>query len=787
MSDVSANDHLEGILSDFEELKRSFDTEDLQDTLSFPLTSTNKSPYSHCTSSGRIMEGNTQGTHSFPSSQPHISMQSKGIKNTIASSLFYNCDTTAKTKDGAASGICRISSFQNKFNPYSSSSSSGVGSDNDSLHSSSSSLDFQASTRMSSSVSSSTGVNEFKSQDRPALMKFSSHGNMFHPDFKATIESESINANHGSMPTLDQNISDIQSVAPPGGRCNNPGFPYYLAPEWQKSSNFGKDLFSPSQQSPKPKDFTKISNFPLDLDNLDIMSQEPPAEMSPMPRSVSRCNYKKGSQPGLAMSSSLLKKDSVGLQSVQDQTRKNHHNFPSGYYPVSAVTRNFSVPLSSPHIKLASQKQVVEVNPVSALPATQDKTTFEPKQETAEKDSVGSVHQRIASFSSADRSRPSENQCNSRSPQLQSSLRYARRGTDTPQGLELQVQMEESEAEKTEEIPCTSKSGPEEHARDHGFFGYVGIEAVLDQMRHKAMKTGFEFNIMVVGQSGLGKSTLMNTLFKSKVSRKSCTPDYEEKIHKTVHLQSVSHVIEERGVKMKLTIIDTPGFGDQINNENCWDPIEKYVNEQYEKYLKEELSINRKRRIPDTRIHCCVYFLPPSGHWLRPIDVEFMKRLGKIMNIVPVIAKADTLTIEERLEFRDRIQRDLEANEISVYPQKEYEEDVEDRILNDKIREKIPFAVVGTDKEHQVNGNKVLGRKTKWGIIEVENVAHCEFANLRDLLIRSHLQDLKDITHNIHYETYRVRRLNDIKVNGIGLSPLMPANSGTENDAENHV
>lgn len=26
---------------------------------------------------------------------------------------------------------------------------------------------------------------------------------------------------------------------------------------------------------------------------------------------------------------------------------------------------------------------------------------------------------------------------------------------------------------------------------------------------------------------------------------------------------------------------------------------------------------------------------------------------------------------------------------------------------------------------------------------------------------RSHLQDLKDITHNVHYESYRVRRLNE--------------------------
>lgn len=39
----------------------------------------------------------------------------------------------------------------------------------------------------------------------------------------------------------------------------------------------------------------------------------------------------------------------------------------------------------------------------------------------------------------------------------------------------------------------------------------------------------------------MGKSTLVNTLFKSKVSRKSCTPSYEEKISKTVKLHSVSH------------------------------------------------------------------------------------------------------------------------------------------------------------------------------------------------------------------------------------------------------
>ncbi|PWA32757.1 hypothetical protein CCH79_00012418 [Gambusia affinis] len=195
-----------------------------------------------------------------------------------------------------------------------------------------------------------------------------------------------------------------------------------------------------------------------------------------------------------------------------------------------------------------------------------------------------------------------------------------------------------------------------------------------------------------------------------------------------------------------------------------WEPISKYINEQFEKFLKEEVNITRKKRIPDTRVHCCLYFIPPTGHSLRQLDVEFMKRLSHSVNIIPVIAKADTMTVEERQEFKQRVRKELEMNGTEFYPQKEFDDDIEDKSDNDKIREMMPFAVVGSDKEYQVNGKRVLGRKTPWGIIEVENPNHCE----------SHLQDLKEVTHNIHYETYRAKRLND---NG-GLHPI------TSNDTQ---
>lgn len=69
--------------------------------------------------------------------------------------------------------------------------------------------------------------------------------------------------------------------------------------------------------------------------------------------------------------------------------------------------------------------------------------------------------------------------------------------------------MEEGEMKKEMELEAEvkvelSQSVPGLHMsfiRGADLFGYVGIEAVLDQMRYKTMKAGFEFNIMVVGES----------------------------------------------------------------------------------------------------------------------------------------------------------------------------------------------------------------------------------------------------------------------------------------------
>ena len=104
-------------------------------------------------------------------------------------------------------------------------------------------------------------------------------------------------------------------------------------------------------------------------------------------------------------------------------------------------------------------------------------------------------------------------------------------------------------------------------------------------------------------------------------------------------------------------------------------PIVEYIDNQFEIYLQEELKIKRNLvETHDTRIHVCLYFISPTGHsWvyarifhnnstmicrLKSLDLVCMKELDKKVNIIPIIAKADTISRQELQQFKKKVNCD---------------------------------------------------------------------------------------------------------------------------------
>lgn len=57
-------------------------------------------------------------------------------------------------------------------------------------------------------------------------------------------------------------------------------------------------------------------------------------------------------------------------------------------------------------------------------------------------------------------------------------------------------------------------------------------------------------------------------------------------------------------------------------------PVVEFIDAQFEAYLQEELKIRRVlHTYHDSRIHACLYFIAPTGHSLKSLDLVTMKKL----------------------------------------------------------------------------------------------------------------------------------------------------------------
>ncbi|EGT39219.1 CBN-UNC-61 protein [Caenorhabditis brenneri] len=289
--------------------------------------------------------------------------------------------------------------------------------------------------------------------------------------------------------------------------------------------------------------------------------------------------------------------------------------------------------------------------------------------------------------------------------------------------------------------------------------GHVGFDSLPHQLVKKAVEAGFQFNLMCVGETGMGKTTLIESLFNMKLDFEPCNHEL-----KTVELRTKTYDVAEGGIRVKLRLVETAGFGDQLDKDKSAKVIVDYLEDQFEKYLQEELKPRRMLQyFDDSRIHACLYFISPTGHGLKALDLVTLRELAKRVNVIPVIAKSDTTCKDELLRFKAKILSELKSQKIEIYTFPTDDETVSS--TNQAMNTAVPFAVVGScDFVKKENGQLVRARQYPWGIVEVENEQHCDFVKLREALLRTNVDEMRQRTHESLYENYRRDRLRQMKI-----------------------
>lgn len=186
---------------------------------------------------------------------------------------------------------------------------------------------------------------------------------------------------------------------------------------------------------------------------------------------------------------------------------------------------------------------------------------------------------------------------------------------------------------------------------------------------------------------------------------------------------------------------------------------------------------------------------------LKPLDIEIMKRLGTRVNLIPVIAKADTLTQNDLFTFKQRVRSFCIKVPLAAVA---HGFGIRSARLS-LLRASASISRPGTPTtlllprrrnfwlrpfpSRSLAPRRMFARLTvalsrvasTCGVLQkarpfippdytsshpsntVENDAHCDFRKLRALLIRTHMLDLISTTEELHYENYRQQQMETRK------------------------
>merc|ERR1711871_1733209 len=243
-------------------------------------------------------------------------------------------------------------------------------------------------------------------------------------------------------------------------------------------------------------------------------------------------------------------------------------------------------------------------------------------------------------------------------------------------------------------------------------------------------------------------------------------PDAKKMINpRTVRVeQRAAFDIHSREKIRRVTLTDTKGFGDDMDANDTIAPIKDEILSRLQQHKEAVESHKLTNSKEDGLIHACLYFIRP--HRFSGIDKQFMKELSPLVNIIPIIAKADSMTVDELKEFKRSVKDDLEAESIDYY---EFATKAQKLVVDEeaRIRQLLisnnnalldecpqidtssmeqsyklqePFAVIASDNRDAEQDVRTY----PFGTAKGTNPLHSDFPSLRQLTINHGPEYLRD-------------------------------------------
>lgn len=258
----------------------------------------------------------------------------------------------------------------------------------------------------------------------------------------------------------------------------------------------------------------------------------------------------------------------------------------------------------------------------------------------------------------------------------------------------------------------------------------------LSELKTSAQRHALSFNLLVAGRPKVGKTTLINSLFDYDFDDLECKSN-------DVGLVAKEFRPYNNEFNMRLTIIEAKGLGTQADGTKTYEPILDYIIEQYNQYLANEIEarVSLCDDSADTRVHCCIYLISPTG--LKPLDILTMKQLGQYVSLIPVIAQSEFLVESTKQKLKENIRHQIDMYGIRVYP-----------------TDDLPFAVTGGNEIITEKGKRERVRVHPTGLVHIEK--HSEISKLRDLVLRG-MRTLKERTNEVNYQEIRRLHIQDAK------------------------